>query len=499
MSFLHFKICVFHFAFIAIILSSCAAPEKLDRAISPINTLTELRQHIDVILQDSSLSQTRTGIKIVSLQTDEIWYTRDSQLLFHPASNMKLLTTAAALRQLGPNFRYQTEVRTDVAALGDSIIHGNIYLKGYGNPELSSQDLWRLAFKLKELGVKRIRGDLICDESYFDDLYFGAGWMIDDVSSWYWPPISALTINRNCVTVTVAPGAHSGNPLLVKLQPPTSYVKIENFGATVDSTDSLQIKKFKVERKWRQQENTIVIEGGMARRSEPEEFDIEVVEPALYAGTLFSEMLQSEKILLEGNILKGVVPDTTALLAAHTSAPISNLIQHTNKISDNLYAELLLKTLGAQTHGAPGTAEKGLFALHQFFSEIGIDTTTFSLADGSGVSRYNLITPDQIIELLKTMYRDFRVQAEFLASLPIAGVDGTLARRMKGTAAEGKLRAKTGSLSGVSALAGYTTTADGEPLAFSIIMQHFVVPTSKIRTVQDRIGAEISGFKRNRR
>ncbi len=494
MSFLHSKICIFHFAFI-LIVTSCAAPRKLDRAVSAIENLTELRKNIDAILQDSSLSQTRTGIKIVSLQTGETWYARDSHLLFHPASNMKLLTTAAALHFLGPNFQYQTEVRTDAAALGDSTIHGNIYLKGYGDPSLSSQDLWGIILKLKELGVRRIRGDLICDETYFDDLYFGAGWMIDDVSSWYWPPISALTVNRNCVTVTAAPGVNTGDPLLVKMQPATSYMKIENFGATVDSTDSLQIKKFKVERKWRQQENTIVIDGGMARRSEPEEVDIEVVEPALFAGTLLSEILRSEKILFDGKILKGALPDTTTLLAAHTSPPLSQLIQHTNKISDNLYAELLLKTLGAQKHGAPGTAEKGLFALHQFFSEMGIDTTAFSLADGSGVSRYNLITPDQIIALLKSMYRDFRVQAEFLASLPIAGVDGTLARRMKGTAAEGKLRAKTGSLRGVSALAGYTTTGAGEPLAFSIIMEHFVVPTERIRKVQDRIGAAISEFR----
>jgi PBP4 family serine-type D-alanyl-D-alanine carboxypeptidase len=494
MSFLHFKICIFYFAFI-LLLSACAPTSKLQRPTADLKGLPQLQRQLDAILQDSSLSQTRTGIKIVSLQTDEILYARDNQLLFHPASNMKLLTTAAALRQLGPNFRYQTEVRADTAALADSAIRGNIYLKGYGDPSLRSQDLWGMVLKLKELGVKRIRGDLICDETYFDDLYFGAGWMIDDVSSWYWPPVSALTVNRNCVTVTAAPGTNSGDPLQVKLHPPTAYVKIENFGATVDSTDSLQIKKFKVERKWRQQENTIVIEGGMARHSEPEEFDIEVVEPALYAGALFSEILKSENILFEGKILTGALPDTTTLLATHTSAPLSHLIQHTNKISDNLYAELLLKTIGAATRGAPGTAEKGLFAIRQFFAEIGIDTTAFSLADGSGVSRYNLITPDQIIELLKTMYRDFRVQAEFLASLPIAGVDGTLAGRMKGTAAEGKLRAKTGSLSGVSALAGYTTTGDGEPLAFSIIMQHFVVPTSKIRALQDRIGAAISGFR----
>lgn len=492
---LHFRVFIFHFAIVAVI-SACATSPKLQRRpTSGANNLSDLRQQIDTILQDSSLAQSRTSIKIVSLQTGETWYARDSHLLFHPGSNMKLLTTAAALRRLGPNYQFKTELRADTSAIRDSTLHGDLFLKGYGDPALSTPDLESMALKLKESGVKKITGDLICDEAFFDDFYFGEGWMIDDASSWYWPLISALTVNRNCVTVKVKPGVNAGDTLLVTLEPPTSDMRIENVGVTVDSTDSLQIKKFKVERKWRQQENTIVIEGGKALRSEPEEFDIEVVEPALYAGTLFSERLAAENILLEGRISKGALPDTTRLLVTHGSPPLTNLIQHTNKISDNLYAELILKTLGAETRGAPGTAEKGIFVIHKMFSEIGLDTTKFSLADGSGVSRYNLTTPDQIIELLKSMYCDVRVQAEFMASLPIAGVDGTLADRMKGTAADGKLRAKTGSLRGVSALAGYTTTAEGEPLAFSIIMGHFVVPPAKIRGVQDRIGAAISGFR----
>jgi PBP4 family serine-type D-alanyl-D-alanine carboxypeptidase len=237
------------------------------------------------------------------------------------------------------------------------------------------------------------------------------------------------------------------------------------------------------------------VTGGLAFNSQPKEFFIEVVEAANYTGTLFAEMLASEHISLAGKILKGVAPDSSVKLVEHRSAPLSDLISHTNKVSDNLYAELILKTLGVEQQGTPGTAKKGLSAIKQFFHEIEVDTTAFELADGSGVSRYNVVSPDQIIALMQAMYADFRVQAEFLASLPIAGVDGTLEKRMKGTAAAGKLRAKTGSLRGTSALSGYTTTADGEPLAFSMIMEHFVVPIAKIRAVQDRIGVLISGFR----
>ncbi|MFQ5772193.1 MAG: D-alanyl-D-alanine carboxypeptidase/D-alanyl-D-alanine-endopeptidase, partial [bacterium] len=300
----------------------------------------------------------------------------------------------------------------------------------------------------------------------------------------------------NCVTVRLKPGKNIGDTLMVAMEPPTTYMKIENFGTTVDTTDTTRLKEFKVERKWRPPENTIVVEGGLALHSKEREFVIDVVDAALYTGTLFAEFIQQQNIDFKGKILKGVIPDTSVQLVTHLSQPFTQTLINTNKVSDNLSAELILKTLGAEEKGTPGTAKKGISTINEFFYEIGVDSTTFELADGSGVSRYNVISPDLIIALLQTMHKDFRVQAEFKTSLPIAGVDGTLKNRMKNTPAEGKLRAKTGSLRGVSALSGYTTTADGELLAFSMIMEHFVVPTSKIREIQDRIGALISGFSR---
>jgi D-alanyl-D-alanine carboxypeptidase/D-alanyl-D-alanine-endopeptidase (penicillin-binding protein 4) len=479
-----------------IFISACAAPKALNKSFLAPRSIAELQHHIDTILQDSSLYQTRTGIKVVSLETGEVLYGKNSELLFHPASNMKLLTTATALAKLGPNFRFKTILAADTASVVDSTINGNLYLKGFANPDLTTKDLWWMVHLLKERGVKRIVGDLICDETYFDDLYLGNGWMWDDASAWYYAPIGALTVNDNCVTVKVKPGRNIGDSLLVYLEPSTSYMKIENYGVTVDSTDTTRLKAFKVERKWQQRENTVVVEGGLTPESSEKVFDIEVVDPALYVGTLFNEILQNDNINLQGKILKGPAPDTSLVLFQHSSPPLTETILNTNKISDNLSAELILKTLGAELRGLPGTAKKGLSVIKEFFEEIGVDTTTFKLADGSGLSRYNIVSPDQIVKLLQAMHQDFRVQAEFKASLPIAGVDGTLKNRMKNTPAEGKLRAKTGSLSGVSTLSGYTTTADGELLAFSMMMEHFVVSTSKIRDVQDRIGAVISEFRR---
>ncbi|RMF56492.1 MAG: D-alanyl-D-alanine carboxypeptidase/D-alanyl-D-alanine-endopeptidase [Calditrichaeota bacterium] len=289
-----------------------------------------------------------------------------------------------------------------------------------------------------------------------------------------------------------------GDSLTVQLEPPTRYMKIINTGITVDSLDTLSQKVFKVERKWKPPENTVVVEGGMPIGSDERTFIIDVVDAPRYVGTLFVELLQKEGIAFNGRVLKGTAPDSAEVLVEHLSPPLTLVIMNTNKISDNLSAELLLKTLGAEVKGAPGTAEKGLSVIRQFLDSLGIDSTTYHIADGSGVSRYNVVTPEIIVQLLAAMHEDFRIQAEFKTSLPIAGVDGTLKRRMKGSAAEGLLRAKTGSLRGVSSLSGYSTTADGEIVAFSIMMEHFVVSTSKIREIQDRIGHTIASFSRHK-
>ncbi|MFQ6114752.1 MAG: D-alanyl-D-alanine carboxypeptidase, partial [bacterium] len=168
--------------FLLLIVFACAAPTKLRKTSASDKSIANLRQQIDAMLQDSSLSQTRTGVKVVSLSTGEVLYAKDSQLLFHPASNMKLLTTAAALSRLGPNFRFKTILCADTSSLADSTISGNLYLKGFADPGLTTRDLWWMVQQLKEQGVKKITGDLICDDSYLDDLYYGAGWMWDDAS-----------------------------------------------------------------------------------------------------------------------------------------------------------------------------------------------------------------------------------------------------------------------------------------------------------------------------
>ena len=350
--------------------------------------------------------------------------------------------------------------------------------------------------QLQHMGIRTISGDLVCDESYFDDLYWGNGWMWDDASSWYFAPISALTVNDNCVEVFVHPGTRVGDPLIVDLEPQTHYVQVVNHGLTVAEDDTVQLRQFKVERKWKERENTIEVRGGMPIGAPEEKFVIDVLQPALYAGTLVKEMLPDFGMTLQGKVRKGVTPPNAKLLVEHQSEPLSVVIYHTNKISDNLSAENILKTIGAEVEGPPGTAKKGLRVIRSFLQGLGIDSTSYQLADGSGVSRYNQVSPALLVRLLTYMANHFPVQAEFLCSLPIAGVDGSLEERMQGTTAQGKVRAKTGTLNSVSSLSGYLVTADGEPLVFSIMMEHFMAPADQARLLQDRICQVLTAFSR---
>jgi len=479
-----------------ILIVGCVSHTQYTKPSDKENSLFYFRKCVDQILQDSLLHQTQTGIKIVSLETGEILYSRDSHQLFHPASNVKLLTTAVALKRLGPDYKFKTALYTDRGSLSDSTLNTDLYIKGFGDPDLTTNDLQYMISQLKSQGIKHIRGELICDDTYFDDLYYGSGWMWDDASAWEFAPINALSVNDNCVRVTVKPGLKIGDSITISLEPHTSYMKIINKGISVDPLDTLKQKLFKVERNWKDHENSIIVEGGLSINSSALSYIIDVIDAQMYAGSLFGELLSQANILFQGKIRKGSIPDTAVLLVEHFSSPLSAIVMNTNKNTDNLSAELTLKAIGAKLKGQPGTAKKGISAIYEYLKKIGIDSNSCKISDGSGVSRYNLITPDLIIELLKDMHNDTNLQAIFKASLPIAGVDGTLKNRMVESLASKKLYAKTGNLSGVSALSGYTSTLDGELVAFSILMEHFLHTNSKINDIQDKIGELISSFSR---
>lgn len=476
--------------FVLLILSGCSGflPPGIPR-----DPVERLRYDIEQVLDDSIFIPARAGMKIVSLETDGVLYERNSTMLMRPASNMKLLTSSTAIGLLGKDFQFKTAVLADTAMVTDTLA-GNLYFKGYGNPDLKSSDLDTLVAQIKSSGIASIRGDILADVSYFDDLYWGEGWMWDDEPYQFEAFITPLSINDNCVKVTVSPGEQTGDTVLVSIEPKTTYVHLINRAVTVPDSATVPLE---VTRLFKERLNTITVDGQIRAASPPREYFLSVWKPELYAAQLLKEALQRSGISVGGNPKTGLTPTSAKQLGFHTWR-FDSMLVNLNKVSDNLSAENTLKTIGAITRGVPGTARDGIEEAKLFLSQFGVDTTKFLMVDGSGVSHYNLLTAEMLVQLLRGVARRNDLFPLFYESLPIAGVDGTLSARMKGTLAERNLRAKTGSISGVSSLSGYVKTLDGETLAFSILMQNFIDSSRSYRDAQDRIGAILAGFSRKR-
>ena len=456
-------------------------------ALSTRDPVEQLQNNINGILSDSIFIASHAGIKVVSLENGKVLYEHDSKALMNPASNMKLITSAAALSVLDTNFQFKTSVFVDNAAPGSGVVQ-NIYLKGYGDPDLDISDLDSLASAVRRLGINRIVNNIIVDDSFFDDQYWGSSWSWDDESDPDAPYINALSINKNCIRINVTADSKD---ISITLEPNTDFASVFNKAAVV--LDSIRVP-LKIRRLSFTNVNTIVVEGDIFRYSQVTQ-KISLSRPEFYAGALFKESLQHAGVTVSGDVVSGVVPDGIHEIARHVQ-PIQQVIETMNKQSDNLSAENILKVMGALKISIPGSARNGVFIENKFLSAIGMDTTMFSIADGSGVSRHNLLSADQVVQLLVAMNKQPRLFMMFYNSLPVAGVDGTLADRMTNYPAACNLHAKTGTLNGVTCLSGYVQSRDGEMLAFAIMMQNFVSPASKYRQAQDSIGSLLAGFSR---
>ena len=477
-----------------IVLQSCASTSihKTDSSILPVQ---KLQNEIYAVFSDSIMAQSNYSAMVKSMDNGDVLFSHNSQTLFHPASNMKLLTTATALSRLGVNYFFRTLLTADSAAFTttDTIIHGNLYLKGGGNPELELTDLLEMVDFMKSNSIRSITGDLIADDTFLDSIRFGHGWMWDDDPATYFPHLSALSLEKNVTKIIVTPGDSVGDTLKYQIIPYSPGFSMSNSGITIDT---LLDYKLKVDRDWMAHRNHFEISGNYPINAGPDTTWLNVENPAIYTISTFYSLLQEAGINIQGGYKRGVMPKSVDTLFVHKSDPLSLVIYNTNKVSDNLAAELILKTMAAEITDTTGTAKHGLTIIRQFLQEIGADSTTYRIVDGSGASHYNLVTSDLMIQLLDHMYHKFNIKGEFLASLPIGGVDGTLERRMKSGKAFENLRAKTGTVSGVSALSGYISTVDNEVLAFSILMQNFIGSSWPYRTLQDRVGEILANFSR---
>lgn len=425
------------------------------------------------------------GLLIVDAESGQALYEQNADKFFVPASNMKLFTTALALAKLGPDYRYRTTLETRGTISADGVLNGDLILVGRGDPNLSNR---RFPYQLKEefdgppdkvlaefadaivtKGVKEVSGDILGDDSYFPRERYPSGWEIDDMVWQYGAAISAIVVDDNTVTLTLTPGERPGDPVQAAVAPATRDFTVENDVVTVAADVKADLTLTR-----EPGANLVRVRGTLPAKAAPRKLVLAIEEPAQHAAALLVDLLSQRGVKIGGNARAVHVPEAAettvtprAVLAEHLSVPLGDAVKLVNKISQNLHAEMLLRT-AARQNGAWSTAEELVKHPEDFYAAAGILSGDVVQSDGSGLSRRDLVTPRAIAALLK--YAQGQPWfAPYYASLPVAGEDGSLEDRMKNSPAAGRIHAKTGSLEHVRARSGYAETPGGRRLIFSFL------------------------------
>jgi len=427
-----------------------------------------------------------TGAEVLSLRTGERLFSHNARVPLRPASTMKILTGAAALTLLKPEFVFETDVLVTGPIDRAGTMAGDLYVRGSGAPDLVAEAWWLTARELARLGLRRVTGDLIGDDSFFDEDPRPAGWPPLSVDSWYNAPVSALSCNFNVITVRAVPGDFPGARPGVDLDPASSFFRISNRARTADRRSDLTVVRL-----YEDGRNTIVIDGDIRLGGGPQVFRRAVEDPTLFALHTFRDIALREGITIGGALRRGRAPEQAQVLYSHRSRPLAVLVRDMNKNSNNFMAEALLKTLGARFAGAPGTTEKGLAALQSYLMDLGVHTATARLSDGSGLSELNRLHAGLLAETLARAHRDFSVGPELVGSLSVGGIDGTLDARFSNGVDRRQVRAKTGRLAGVAALAGYAVNRDGHPFAFAVLANDIRGSNGSAQRAIDQLVSEL--------
>ncbi|MDE3058441.1 MAG: D-alanyl-D-alanine carboxypeptidase/D-alanyl-D-alanine-endopeptidase [Bacteroidota bacterium] len=490
-------------SFTFFLVAGCATAPPMKEAAVSLSPIDRLRSELAVKFDDPNFFNANWGVVIQSLKTGEIIYERNENKSFMPASNMKLFTTSAALTSLTPDFHYYTMLATN-GTISNGILHGDVFLKGSGDPTICGRfnggdvlqtfDGW--ADSVKALGVNAIDGNLVGDDDSFDEEFYGDGWDANYETDWYAAQFGGIVFNDNCVDMTITPSDSIGKPASVTWNPPTNYITVVN-ETVITPPDSNYYISFYRERGT----NKVHVRGNFPVNKPVWHESIAADNPTLYAMTVLKEEFERRGIKVDGvpedidDVAAVPNYDSTLHLASYTSPALSQIVKAINKPSQNLYAEQLFRTMGMVYYGKGGM-RTGRYVANPIFTSWGMDTTRMRMIDGCGLSRLDLVSPANIVALLTGMYRGKYFQP-FYESLPIAGVDGSLRNRMKGTAAENNVHAKTGFIGYVRSLSGYVTSLDGEIFAFSMMANHYTVPTSMAEKIQNDVCVLLASFSRS--
>jgi PBP4 family serine-type D-alanyl-D-alanine carboxypeptidase len=458
----------------------------------------ELGDRLEMIIEDDMFRGVQVGISVRSVNPAGVLVAINEDQMMTPASTVKLLTSGTALARLGPAYSFITRLVYTGELDEHGVVDGDLLVLGGGDPTFPrtgtgglSLDLYEIwADILRTMGMRRIEGKIIAVDGFFQDRPLGNGWCWDDQGYAFSAEISGLNFADNCVKVYVGPGTEEGEPGRAWLWPQTEFVTLDNRVQTVGAAgaDSVVIRRATCG-------NTITCEGTLGEGGFRIAERIAVASPSLYAAVVLDEVLETAGIEVRGKPerMPGVatMADTTRV-TEHISPPLWEIIKRVNKDSDNLCAEVLLRTVGREL-GDSGDAASGLAAVREFTMSCGVDSSGFVLVDGSGLSRLNAVSAEAVTAFL-ACYASHHLFGDFYQSLAIAGVDGTLEGRLVGTAAEGSLRGKSGSMTGVSALSGYSVDRRGDQIVFCILLNGYRADGGDLTELVDLLAREISEF-----
>jgi D-alanyl-D-alanine carboxypeptidase/D-alanyl-D-alanine-endopeptidase (penicillin-binding protein 4) len=469
------------------------SPDQPKAPADPALRKAWLKAQLDELFAAPALAKAKVSMLAIEAESGKPVYARSEKALLNAASNVKLITSAAALSLLGPEYRWRTTLSVAGPPGGPPLpvggeVSGDLVLRGTGDPTLAAEDLVAMVSDLAALGLHKVRGALVVDDGFFDTATVGPAYDQKTESTASRAPSSAVSLNGNVVAVTIIPGPAAGAPARVVIEPASPYFTLS--GAVVTAADGPASPA--VETREAAGHTRITVAGRVRLGSDPRTFYRRVVHPALFTGQTLRQLLERRGIIVEKPTRVGTAPTPTTtptlglrVLSTHESAPLAVVVHELNKRSNNFAAEQMLRTLGAEIVGRPGTWAKGLEAVSRFLAGVGLPRGTYRMTNGSGLYDSNQFSPEQITTVLRATSRDFRLSAEYLSSLAVAGTDGTIAHRMTGTLAERYVRAKTGTLASVSCLSGFAGSPGRVPLIFSILMND-VTNAAEARRIQDR-------------
>jgi len=473
--------------------------DSLNQITSSQNNLSELRNELDYIFNDPNFTNAFWGISIQSLKTGETLYNHNADKLFKPASLIKLFTTSTALLLLGSDYQFKTTFYTD-GKISDGVLHGNLFIIGGGDPSISTghNDEGKDNFiewidSLNQIGVYSIKGNIIGENKNYEEDNFGKGWLNEYESNWFAPPTGAFCLNNNSNEIIITPGDFK-NLAKISFNPHNVNFEIYNKVITEHGSTPTSIS---ISRKGK---SVLQLTGTIADNDNQYIIYVPVEHPTQFFLNTFYEKAIDEGMTITGFTVSSYEQNENydlnnlLMLFEHKSESLSEIVAEINKSSNNLYSEELLKTIGYELYGY-GSTENGITAMKEVMKKMGINPNNFEIVDGSGLSTFDFVTPKQITNLLYYMYKSDEFDS-FYNSLAIAGFDGTLADRMKKSKAENNFRGKSGFLENVRGLAGYLKTADGEPIALTLIVNNFLVPSQLANYIQDKVCNRLANFNR---